>query len=110
MEALAGFTAFINPNSGGTFNSDDWVELMTSPSDLYTDKIREVFTLTGDYVIGGANNPVIYWWLGSETSEDIVDVSTHDTRVVTSYNPFRTDTMYFGNYSQCHDSGFAACP
>jgi hypothetical protein len=48
--------------------------------------------------------------LRTETSEDIVDVSTHDTRVVTSYNPFRTDTMYFGNYSQCHDSGFAACP
>lgn len=32
---LASFTAFFNPNSGGSFDAGDWAELMTKPTDTF---------------------------------------------------------------------------
>ena len=108
-EALSGFTAFINPNGGGLFDEGDWNELLSAPSAKFTDKMEDIYSLTGSYVTGGESNPVIYWWLDSETIGG--DVGTHSTKVVADFGPpIQYDQMYFGNYSQCHASGFVACP
>ena len=105
-EALAGFTAFFNPNGGVDFTELDWGELMKAPTQRSREIIDEIYNMSEDeYVVRDANGePVLYWWTSDEDDAIIRDADTYYSATY-----YGDETIYFGSYSQCRAANAPPC-
>ena len=65
---LSTFTAFFNPDSGGSFTAKDWAELMTSPAPPI-DYANEVEKYWDKGPVMAGHRVVDHWWTSTESRQ-----------------------------------------